>query len=401
VDALVAARDAQQAWGRLAPQSRVAILGRARGLLAGRLEALERSLDRTDPAESLTAEILPLLEAIRFLEREAPRALAPRRLGAFGRPAWLSGVDAEIRREPFGVVLVIAPSNYPLFLPGVHALQALAAGNAVLLKPAPGCGGALTPLVAALVEGGLDPRLLAVLPEDPASAHAAIGAGVDKVVLTGSSATGASVLAALAPRAIPSVMELSGDDPVFVLESANVALAARAIAFGVALNGGATCIAPRRVFVARRHEGALRGLPVPVVPFDDLEAAVAEAARSPHALGASIFGEEEEARVLATRLRAGYVAINDVIVPSADPRLPFGGRGASGFGTTRGIEGLLEMTTVKAVTASRGPRRHLEARRPGDAALFRAWIAAEHGRGLAARVRGVLDFVRLAIARGR
>lgn len=401
MDALVAARAAGVGWGGLDPRARVAILGRARGILAGRLDALERALGRPDPAESLTAEILPLLDAIRFLEREAPGALAPRRLGTFGRPAWLAGVDAEIRREPLGVVLVIAPANYPLFLPGVHALQALAAGNAVLLKPAPGCGGASAPLVEALVEAGLDPRLLAVLPEDPARAHAAIEAGVDKVVLTGSSATGVSVLAALAPRAVPSVMELSGEDPVFVLDGADVELAARSIAFGVALNGGATCIAPRRIFVARRHEAALRHLPLPRVPFDDVEAALALASGSPFALGASIFGEEKQARALAARVRAGYVAINDVVVTSADPRLPFGGRGASGFGTTRGVEGLLEMTAVKAVTVSRGPHRHLEPRRAGDAALFRAWIAAGHGRGPATRLKGVFDFVRLAIARGR
>ncbi|HEX6850677.1 MAG TPA: aldehyde dehydrogenase family protein [Candidatus Polarisedimenticolaceae bacterium] len=401
MEALIAARAAQAGWNALSPDARVATLGRARVLLAGRLEALERALGRPDPVESLTAEILPLLAAIRFLEREAPRALAPRRLGSHGRPAWLPGVDAEIRREPVGVVLVIAPANYPLFLPGVHALQALAAGNAVLVKPAPGRSAAMRILAECLAQSGLDPALVAVLPEDPGSAHAAIDGGVDKVVLTGSSATGTSVLAALAPRAVPSVMELSGDDPVFVLDSADVALAESAIRFGLALNRGETCIAPRRVFVARRHEAALRDLPVPVVPFDGVETALAEAARSPCALGASIFGEEREARALAARVRAGYVAINDVIVTSADPRLPFGGRGASGFGTTRGIEGLLELTAVKAITTSRGPRRHLEARRPGDAALFRAWIAAGHGPGLATRMRGFLEFIRLAIARGR
>jgi hypothetical protein len=95
------------------------------------------------------------------------------------------------------------------------------------------------------------------------------------------------------------------------------------------------------------------------------------------------------------------VAINDLIVPSADPRLPFGGRGASGFGTTRGLEGLMEMTVPKAVTTSRGRRPHLEPRRPGDAALFRSWIAASHGGSPAARLRGVFGFVKGAIARGR
>ena len=55
--------------------------------------------------------------------------------GRRGRPLWLGGVTSVLHREPFGLVLVIAPANYPIFLPGVQVLQALVAGNAVLLKP--------------------------------------------------------------------------------------------------------------------------------------------------------------------------------------------------------------------------------------------------------------------------
>ncbi|MDJ8954084.1 aldehyde dehydrogenase family protein, partial [Clostridium perfringens] len=86
----------------------------------------------------LTAEVMPLLAACQFLERSAPRILKPRRFGAWGRPFWLAAVRSEVQREPLGVVGIIGPGNYPLFLPGVQALQALVAGNAVWIKPGVG-----------------------------------------------------------------------------------------------------------------------------------------------------------------------------------------------------------------------------------------------------------------------
>jgi aldehyde dehydrogenase (NAD+) len=69
----------------------------------------------------------------------------------------------------------------------------------------------------------------------------------------------------------------------------------------------------------------------------------------PFGLTTSIFGDEGEARRLAAKLSVGTVLVNDLIVPTADPRVPFGGRRQSGFGVTRGMEGLLEMTAVKTV----------------------------------------------------
>ena len=106
---------------------------------AGQLAEASASARLRPTLESLTAEVLPLAEACRFLEREAGKLLAPLRLGKRGLPLWLAGVRSEIQREPFGVVLIIGPGNYPLLLPGVQLIQALVAGNAVLLKP--GVGG--------------------------------------------------------------------------------------------------------------------------------------------------------------------------------------------------------------------------------------------------------------------
>lgn len=400
-------------------------------------------------AESVSAEVLPLAEACRFLEREAARLLAPRRLGKRGRPVWLFGVEAEVRREPFGTVLIVGPSNYPLLLPGVQALQALAAGNAVLVKPAPGCRAPIDLLARWLAECGLPKGLFRVLDESVEAVGAAIEAGIDKLVLTGSAGTGRAVAERLSLHLVPSTMELSGNDAVFVLPGADVEEVARALAFGLRLNGSATCIAPRRVFVPRgmaaeleaalgRHVASIPPAPVPaptmrrlaalardavangarplsglpdeheseiaplvladarpgiallreelfapvlsLVPVRDMEEALAGAALSPYALGASVFGPVAEARALALRLDAGTVTVNDLIVPTADPRLPFGGRHASGWGVTRGAEGLLEMTQVKAICVRTGRQRpHFDPPRVGDEALMLAALRLLHG----------------------
>ena len=264
--AIDAARAVQSAWGASRLHDRLRILKRFRHALAESAEdiassvpcELPGSLHRT-VADTLVSEVLPLTEACRFLEREAARVLAPHRPGNGNRPFWLRGVTTEIRREPLGVVLIIGPSNYPLFLPGVQALQALVAGNAVLWKPAPGGTPTAKACRLLLMAAGLDPSLLQILDEAPEAATAAIRAGVDKVFLTGSESTGRAVLRDLAETLTPSVMELSGCDAVFVLEGADLGRVIAALTFGLRLNGSATCMAPRRVFVTKAVADSLVG----------------------------------------------------------------------------------------------------------------------------------------------
>ena len=86
------------------------------------------------------------------------------------------------------------------------------------------------------------------------------------------------------------------------------------------------------------------------------------------------------AAAFARRVHAGSVCVNDVVAPTADPRLPFTGRGRSGYGETRGAEGLLRMTVVKTLSQRRGSfRPHLDPPRPDGARLFGAMVAVLHG----------------------
>ena len=91
-------------------------------------------------------------------------------------------------------------------------------------------------------------------------ADVAIATGVDKVFLTGSAATGTAVLHQLAGHLKPAVMELSGCDAVFVLPGAELDRAVAALTFGLRLNGSATCMAPRRLFLVGDHPGFVPAL---------------------------------------------------------------------------------------------------------------------------------------------
>ncbi|MDX1385554.1 MAG: aldehyde dehydrogenase family protein, partial [Thermoanaerobaculia bacterium] len=127
-----------------------------------------------------------------------------------------------------------------------------------------------------------------------------------------------------------------------------------------------------------------------LIEVDGVEEALTADDRCPYALGASIFGPRAAAEELARRVDAGVVVINDLIVPTADPRLPFGGRGESGYGRTRGDEGLLELTRTKAIAVRRGRwRPHLGPRPTGGPELFLAYLRARHGGTLATRLRGL------------
>lgn len=471
-DAIAAARAAQAYWADLPVAHRLAVIRHLRSLIADGPGSLLRAggIHVDDAAaEVLTSQIIPLADACRFLEREAVRLLAPQKLGRRGRPWWLLGVRAEVWREPYGVVLIVGPGNYPLFLPGVQALQALVVGNAVLLKPAPGHSRLAEELGRLLGVAGLPRDLYRVLDENARTVRRAASTGVDKVVLTGSAATGREVLGHLAPRLTPATLELSGSGAVFVLPGADLGQVAAALAFSLRLNGGATCIAPRRVFVQKEQASELedhlrpRVAALPAVPLtapartvelladalrrgarlsaelpaasdgamapvivldagpelellkadlmapvlaligvDGPEQALALDAQCPYALGTAIFGPEPAARQLAHRVRAGSVTINDLIVPTADPRLPFGGRGESGYGVTRGGAGLLEFTTIKAMSLRQGRfRPHYEAPKAGDRALFEAYLQATHGGSLGKRLRALVRLLRPGANRGR
>ena len=139
-----------------------------------------------------------------------------------------------------------------------------------------------------------------------------------------------------------------------------------------------------------------------VMPYDTLEEALAMEAQCPYALGASVFtAQPSRAEAIAPRLRAGMVSVNDVVVPTAHPATPFGGRGDSGWGVTQGAAGLLEMTVPQVVSTRGGSfRPHYDMGDPAKLAasdgMLRGLLEATHAPTFLARMRGWWRTVRAA-----
>jgi aldehyde dehydrogenase (NAD+) len=150
--------------------------------------------------------------------------------------------------EPLGVVLVIAPWNYPVQLLLVPAAGAIAAGNAVMMKPSE-VSGATSALLARLVPQYMGSRAVGIVEGGVAETTALLDQHFDHIFYTGNGTVGRIVMTAAAKNLTPVTLELGGKSPVIIDESANVRVAARRIAWGKWLNAGQTCVAPDYVMV--------------------------------------------------------------------------------------------------------------------------------------------------------
>ena len=470
------ARAAQQSWVKSRSLKQRCEVARnfARELSANShvLHEAITTPQRCDFRETVSAEVFPLADAAKWLARVGSKILSDKKVTGPGRPLFLRGVQSTVCREPLGIVLIIGTWNYPIFLVGVQILQAVVAGNAVLVKPAKGCEEVTRLMIEMLVRSGMPESLCRVLGEEPECATRAISQGVDLIVLTGSSATGRQVLQQASRTLTPTIMELSGCDAVVVLESANLKRVVDGLLFGLRLNGSATCMAPRRVFVPEAilekvqnalavrldevpdtvvdprtiarvkslvlgqgyrilSEGSgdsfliksqdvetklLHGRPVvfadvasdfplndsdifapvmTILGYRNLEEAISACNRSKYGLTASVFGDESLARQVASQLNVGMVSVNDLIAPTADPRLSFGGTRESGFGVTRGVEGLLQMTRPKVISVNRaGWLPHLDPPQERDAALLEGILQWCHAGSFRKALGGLIQAIK-------
>lgn len=344
------------------------------------------ALRGVDEFQALVSEILPLLDAIQWLERRAHKVLRSRRPSWREQPPWMMAHRLEIHRRPHGHVLVVGPGNYPLFLPGVQLLQALVAGNTVSVKPQQGCEAPLRRLIEALYSLGLPRQRLSLLPGEVDSVYRELEARADLVVLTGSLETGRKLLPACAQKPVPVIAELSGQDLVIVAPGADLYTVNRALEWGRSLNHGNTCMCPQRVWLPGGWEVESQ---LPTRHYQDISQVHQWLTEEKYGLGISLFGPPDWVSELLPHCRSGFVTVNDIIAPTADPRAPFGGRGLSGYGVTRGEEGLLAMTYPQAVFINRGPRFHLWPPSGREMALMQAYTDFHHG-GLWRRCRASL-----------
>ncbi len=250
VAALVArARAAQPAWEALGFDGRAAVLRRAQKWVTGNQDrVVETIVSETGKThdDALINEVGYAATAFGFWAKHAAGYLADEKVRTSS--PFVLGRKLVVRYRPLGVIGVVGPWNYPLTNSFGDCIPALAAGNAVVLKPSE-----VTPLTSllmaeALRECGLPEDVFLVATGDGATGAALVDE-VDMVMFTGSTATGKKIMARAAETLTPVSLELGGKDPMIVLADADLERAADAATYYSMQNAGQTCISVERVYV--------------------------------------------------------------------------------------------------------------------------------------------------------
>lgn len=249
------ARTAQRAWAETGVLKRISVLREFQGLLLRKKLEISEGITREagkPVAEALTTEVLVVLDAAQFLIDNAYRLLRDEPVPHANLAMKLK--RGRLLREPYGVIGIVSPWNYPFSIPATEALAALIAGNAVILKPSEFTSLVALDLARLLHAAGVPPDVFQVVVGDGATGAALIGSrsetgGIDKLVFTGSVATGKRIAVLAAERLLPVLLELGGKDPMLVLDDADVDIASSAAVWGAFVNAGQTCLSVERCYV--------------------------------------------------------------------------------------------------------------------------------------------------------
>jgi succinate-semialdehyde dehydrogenase/glutarate-semialdehyde dehydrogenase len=248
-DTVRRAREAQVRWAGLSWAEREKRLLAFRALLVERArdvyEVLMREVGKPK-FEALTHEVYPVADLAHFFGKNARRILRDETIG-LRKFAPLK--RSYLRYEPRGVIGAITPWNFPFSIPMGDVLMALAARNAVVVKPSEFAPFTMEKARELLVAAGIDPDLVGVVQGGGETGAALVASGVDMVIFTGSVATGRRVGAACGERLIPFVAELGGKDPAIVLSDVDVETVARQVVWGAFANSGQVCASVERVLV--------------------------------------------------------------------------------------------------------------------------------------------------------
>lgn len=208
------------------------------------LDALEADLGKPR-IEAWLAEVLFVKTELKMMIKRLKGWIRPRKVG---HPIYLLPARSEIRREPFGVVLVMAPWNYPFQLAVSPAIAAIAAGNRVVIKPSEAAP-ATAEVLEDLVSRAIDPRHVKVVSGDSMVGENLLKQDFDFFFFTGGEKVGRLVAEAATRRMVPCVLELGGKSPTVIHDSADLAMAVERTVLGKFFNAGQTCVAPDFVMI--------------------------------------------------------------------------------------------------------------------------------------------------------
>lgn len=357
--------------------------------------------------ETQISEILPLLSEIGIFKKNLKKWMRPQSVKT---PLSLFGHSSHIRYDNKGVVLIIAPWNYPFQLAIAPLIAAIAAGNTVVIKPSE-MTEATAKVILKLVNSCFSADEVVVELGAKEKTSELLCYNFDHVFFTGSTAVGRIIAKACAEKLIPMTLELGGKSPTIVDESADLVDTSEKIFWGKFLNRGQTCIAPDYVLVHasvydeleqrlkalnekhrtdekasiinHRHRTRLQQLAK--VENSNVETAALTLVKTPEItsqiMQEEIFGpvlpliaytDESEIQTwieknqnplslyifskrrafidrILKQVPSGGAGINTVLLHFANENLPFGGIGASGMGRYHGHFGFIEFSHARAV----------------------------------------------------
>lgn len=215
-------------------------------------EALEHDLGRS-AVEAWLGDIASTVAEAGYARRHLKKWMRRKRVSL---PLAQRPGRGWVQYDPLGVVLIIGPWNYPLYLSLGPLVAAVAAGNCAVIKPSE-LAPATSALLARLVPRYLDGDAIKVVEGDAQTTQVLLAQGFDHALFTGGTEVGRKIMAAAAPTLTPVTLELGGKSPVIVTADADLDVAARRIAWVKLMNSGQTCIAPDYVLVDRSVRDAL------------------------------------------------------------------------------------------------------------------------------------------------
>ena len=249
--AVAEAREAQQSWARLTYRERGRIVGRISRILADRADEVAAAIAACTGktrVDAMATEVLPAAMASAYYAKAAKRFLRPRRI-AGGNPLFFFK-RSTLLHEPWGVVAIVSPWNYPFAIPLHEVVIALMAGNGVVLKVATLARSVGEHIAQILRDAGLPHGLFQLMHLRGADTTTAlVDVGVDKIFFTGSTAVGKQVMAFAAQKLIPVCLELGGNDAMIVCADANLERAVNGALWAGLSNCGQSCGGVERIYV--------------------------------------------------------------------------------------------------------------------------------------------------------